>query len=248
MRALLFATLLLSTAAPAFADPGDRQEAMIERVRAMRAERAEQRAERPASARVVEGGQDEVRASQGRMERLESRLPSSQEQPVLSRRDRAEALGRVRQQPRGERMDERWRYGRQDAARVDQADTVATWRQDDRRRDRRVQTPALTVNRHWREGWRRNGRYDWHGYRARHRSHYRFGVYSDPFGYNYRRMDLGWGLHPAYYSSRYSLLDPWSYRLPLAPRGYRWVRYYDDALLVDLRSGRVVDVLRDLFW
>ena len=29
---------------------------------------------------------------------------------------------------------------------------------------------------------------------------------------------------------------------------YRWVRYYDDVLLVDIYSGEVVDVIYDFFW
>ena len=29
--------------------------------------------------------------------------------------------------------------------------------------------------------------------------------------------------------------------LPYAPPGYRWIRYYDDALLVDTWDGTVVD-------
>ena len=29
---------------------------------------------------------------------------------------------------------------------------------------------------------------------------------------------------------------------------YRWVRYYDDVLLVDVYSGEVVDVIYDFFW
>ncbi|MGI8612320.1 MAG: RcnB family protein [Sphingomicrobium sp.] len=36
--------------------------------------------------------------------------------------------------------------------------------------------------------------------------------------------------------------------MPYAPTGYRWIRYYDDALLVDTWDGRVVDVIRDFFW
>ena len=35
----------------------------------------------------------------------------------------------------------------------------------------------------------------------------------------------------------------------LVMRGpYRWVRYYDDVLLVDIYSGEVVDVIHDFFW
>ena len=29
---------------------------------------------------------------------------------------------------------------------------------------------------------------------------------------------------------------------------YRWVRYYDDAVLVDIYSGEVVDVINNFFW
>jgi Ni/Co efflux regulator RcnB len=38
------------------------------------------------------------------------------------------------------------------------------------------------------------------------------------------------------------------YRLPFAPPGYRWIRYYDDALLIDTWDGQVVDVIYDFFW
>jgi hypothetical protein len=36
--------------------------------------------------------------------------------------------------------------------------------------------------------------------------------------------------------------------LPPVYGPYRWVRYWDDALLVDVRSGRVVDVIHNFFW
>ncbi|MFP5456141.1 MAG: RcnB family protein, partial [Alphaproteobacteria bacterium] len=29
---------------------------------------------------------------------------------------------------------------------------------------------------------------------------------------------------------------------------FRWVRYYDDAVLVDLRSGEIVDIIYDVFF
>jgi Ni/Co efflux regulator RcnB len=53
---------------------------------------------------------------------------------------------------------------------------------------------------------------------------------------------------PSYYRSSYWLSDPWRYRLPYAPPGYRWIRYYDDLVLVDTWDGRVVDVIYDFFW
>jgi hypothetical protein len=36
--------------------------------------------------------------------------------------------------------------------------------------------------------------------------------------------------------------------LPPAYGPYRWVRYYDDVLLVDIRSGYVVDMINNFFW
>ena len=29
---------------------------------------------------------------------------------------------------------------------------------------------------------------------------------------------------------------------------YRWVRYYDDVMLVDIYTGQVVDVIYNFFW
>ena len=43
------------------------------------------------------------------------------------------------------------------------------------------------------------------------------------------------------------IADPWRYRLPPA-RGYqRWVRHYDDVLLVDVRRGVVIQVIRGFY-
>jgi hypothetical protein len=100
----------------------------------------------------------------------------------------------------------------------------------------------------WSGNWRNDRRYDWRDYRNRHRSTFRIGVYFDPFGWNYRRYNVGWRLWPSYYSSRYWINDPYMYRLPYAPPGYRWIRYYDDAVLVDTWTGQVEDVIYNFFW
>jgi len=100
----------------------------------------------------------------------------------------------------------------------------------------------------WSTNWRYNDRYDWRRWRDRHRSSFHIGVYYDPFGWNYRPYQIGWRLWPSYYSSRYWINDPWQYRLPYAPPGYVWVRYWDDAILVDRWSGEVVDVIHNFFW
>ena len=115
--------------------------------------------------------------------------------------------------------------------------------------------PATTFNRggtqdhrRWRGDWRRDHRYDWRDYRRRNRSNFHIGVYLDPFGWDYARYGIGWRLWPSYYSSRFWLNDTWQYRLPPAYGPYRWVRYYDDALLVNIYSGEVVDVEYNFFW
>ena len=53
---------------------------------------------------------------------------------------------------------------------------------------------------------------------------------------------------PSYYQSSFWLNDPWQYRLPYAPPGYRWIRYYNDAVLVDTWDGHIVDVIYNFFW
>ena len=100
----------------------------------------------------------------------------------------------------------------------------------------------------WNTNWRHDNRYDWASWRRSHRSHFRVGFYYDPFGWGYRPYLVGWRLWPAYYSSRFWISDPSYYRLPYAPPGYRWIRYYDDLILVDTWDGRVVDVIYDFFW
>jgi hypothetical protein len=100
----------------------------------------------------------------------------------------------------------------------------------------------------WRNHWRNDRKYDWRNWRNRHRSTFHLGFYYDPFGWNYRPYSIGWRLWPSYYSSRFWINDPWQYRLPYAPPGTRWIRYYNDAILVDSFTGEVVDVIYDFFW
>ncbi|MEO8453836.1 MAG: RcnB family protein [Sphingomicrobium sp.] len=100
----------------------------------------------------------------------------------------------------------------------------------------------------WSTNWRRDNRYDWRNWRERNRNRFRLGIYYDPFGWGYQPYSIGWRLWPSYYSSSFWINDPWQYRLPYAPPGTRWVRYYDDALLVDTYTGEVVDVIRNFFW
>jgi hypothetical protein len=105
-------------------------------------------------------------------------------------------------------------------------------------------------HRDWSHSWRNDRRYDWQRYRNQFHDRYRAPRYYNPYGYRhgYRRFSIGIYLDTLFFGSRYWLNDPWDYRLPPAPYGCRWVRYYDDVLLVDVRSGYVVDVIYDFFW
>jgi hypothetical protein len=101
----------------------------------------------------------------------------------------------------------------------------------------------------WNQGWRNDRRYDWVNYRARYGSQFSLGRYYVPYrNWNYRRLTIGFSLWPLFYSDRYWINDPWSYRLPDVYGPYRWVRYYDDAILVDVETGEVVDTIYDFFW
>ena len=100
----------------------------------------------------------------------------------------------------------------------------------------------------WSNHWRNDNRYDWRRYRNHHHSIFRIGFYYDPFGYSYNRFNIGSFLYPSYYRSNYWINDPWQYRLPPAYGPYRWVRYHNDALLIDTWSGEVVDVIYGFFW
>lgn len=100
----------------------------------------------------------------------------------------------------------------------------------------------------WDTSWRSNRSYDWRGYRSRYSSFFNLSPYHDPYGWGYRRFSIGISLGRGYYGSNYWLSDPWMYRLPPAYGPYRWVRYYDDALLVNIYSGRVADVIHNFFW
>lgn len=152
----------------------------------------------------------------------------------------------------GERQN-RWQGDNRQDWRGDRNDRRTDWRDNnnagrhDWRGDRRADRGD---HRNWdRNSWRRDNRYDWRSYRDRNRSAYNIGRYYAPYrGYSYRRVSIGFSLGSMFYGNRYWINDPWSYRLPEVYGPYRWVRYYDDVLLVDVYSGQVVDVIYDFFW
>jgi Ni/Co efflux regulator RcnB len=67
--------------------------------------------------------------------------------------------------------------------------------------------------------------------------------------WNYRRVSVGYRLQPAFYGSRYYITDYGAYHLQVPHhRWLRWIRYGDDLLLVNIRTGRVLDVVHYRGW
>ncbi len=121
------------------------------------------------------------------------------------------------------------------------------WRGDGRS-DRRWDNDRRD-GRRWDNAWRNDRRYDWRSYRNSNRNVYRIGRYYAPYrNYYYRPLSAGFRLDSLFFGSSYWINDPWQYRLPPAYAGTRWVRYYDDVVLVDTYTGEVLDVIRDFFW
>lgn len=101
----------------------------------------------------------------------------------------------------------------------------------------------------WNRDWRNDPRYDWRHHRDRYRHHYNLGRYFPPVRHHrHNRISIGFYIGAPFYHGRYWIGNPGYYHLPPAYGPYRWVRYYDDILLVNVRNGYVVDVIYDFFW
>ena len=153
-------------------------------------------------------------------------------------------LRRDRQEIREERRDVRDAQRRGDwgdvrEERRELRDARREYREDrrDYRQDRRENL---------RDRDRRWGRNDWQSYRTQNRALYSRGNWRAPFRYNNWRP--GVRIAPVYFGQRYWINDPWRYRLPPARANARWVRHYNDVILVDYRRGIVLDVIRNFYW
>lgn len=99
--------------------------------------------------------------------------------------------------------------------------------------------------------WRNNNaRANWQQYRRNFHSPKRFraGAYHGPRGYHYQRWSYGQRLPSIYYARSFWLLDAIAYGLFAPPPGLIWVRYGNDALLVDQYTGEIVQVRYDVFY
>ena len=150
--------------------------------------------------------------------------------------DRRE-LRRDRQDIRGERRDlnQAYRTGDRRDIRDERGDL-----RDARREFRDDRRDAYgDRNRNW-------GRNDWRAYRNTDRNLYRGGNWHSDFRYQSFRPGLRIGLN--FFAPQYQINDPWRYRLPRPGYNQRWVRHYNDVLLVDVRRGIVIDVIRGFYF
>jgi hypothetical protein len=84
--------------------------------------------------------------------------------------------------------------------------------------------------------------------RPERRYHWRGQAWYPPQGYYDRRWAYGERLPWGWFGPQWYIDDYYDYDLPLPPYGYEWVRVGPDALLVDVRTGMVVESVYGLFW
>ncbi|BAK65498.1 hypothetical protein SLG_08230 [Sphingobium sp. SYK-6] len=65
--------------------------------------------------------------------------------------------------------------------------------------------------------------------------------------FRYQRFQPGARIQPAYYGRAYIVSDYGRFRWAKPGVNQRWVRHYNDALLVNIKTGRVVKVVHNAF-
>lgn len=85
-----------------------------------------------------------------------------------------------------------------------------------------------------------------HNYQAQQR--FRWHRYQPPRGWYERRWYYGDRLPALFWGRNYWIEDFWMFGLVIPPYGYEWVRYGDDALLVNVYTGEILQVVYGLFY
>jgi len=152
--------------------------------------------------------------------------------PVAAQAQSPGEIRRDRQDLREERRELRDAYRRGDPR------DIREERRDVRGARRELREDIRDRDRRW-------GRDDWRGWRDRNPGYYRRGDWRAPF--RYQNFRIGAPIARPFYGPRYVIGDPWRYHLPPVRPWQRWVRHYDDVVLVDVRRGVVVDVIRQFY-
>jgi Ni/Co efflux regulator RcnB len=82
---------------------------------------------------------------------------------------------------------------------------------------------------------------------ASHHYHYRGGAYQGPSGYHYHRYSYGDVLPAIFWAQNYWIDDYSDYGLAYPPPGCVWVRYGNDAILIEQDNGQILEVVYDQF-
>jgi Ni/Co efflux regulator RcnB len=93
---------------------------------------------------------------------------------------------------------------------------------------------------------KREYREDWRDYRQSNRNVFRGNRFNAPF--RYRAFNAGVSIGSSYYAPRYRVNNYSNYRLPGPGRYQTYVRHYNDVLLVNTRTGRVIRAYRGFYW
>ncbi|MEN6541952.1 RcnB family protein [Parvibaculum sp.] len=85
-----------------------------------------------------------------------------------------------------------------------------------------------------------------HNYQAQRR--FNLGRYERPHGWYERSWSYGETLPSIFWSRNYWIDDYWMFGLTIPPYDCQWVRYGDDALLINADSGDILQVVYGLFY
>jgi Ni/Co efflux regulator RcnB len=77
---------------------------------------------------------------------------------------------------------------------------------------------------------------------------FHYGSYDRPSGWYYRRWAYGDTLPSVFWARNYWLTSWWMFDLAVPPYGYEWVRYGDDALLINVDTGQILQVDYGVFY
>ena len=92
---------------------------------------------------------------------------------------------------------------------------------------------------------RQEYREDWREYRQKNRRAFQATRFKAPF--RYRTFNNGVSIGASYYAPRYRVSNYQNYRLPNPGRYQTYVRHYNDVLLVNTRTGRVIRAYRGFY-
>jgi Ni/Co efflux regulator RcnB len=76
---------------------------------------------------------------------------------------------------------------------------------------------------------------------------YQIGPYHRPAGWVARRWAYGQILPRGFWAPQYVLADYWLFSLEVPPVGFEWVRYGNDALLINTSNGEILQVEYGVF-